>query len=182
VQVVRDFPDPTGKAALRVIDRVDFAVEPGCFIAIVGPSGCGKSTPPPDGGGAACTDFAKQSPQALLTSVEAMKEAIAHKGEFGPQQIDAVLRFTAETDPEVAERLRPRMADGDFWINTIATAAIKARCASRRVPAPWRRAHEGRMQLCPRVSNAQALTYFFRTEAPMVYFGSTMFPRRTRPA
>ncbi len=43
-QVVRDFPDPTGKSALRVIDHVDFAVEQGHFTAIVGPSGCGKST------------------------------------------------------------------------------------------------------------------------------------------
>ena len=43
-RVVRDFPDPTGKTALRVIDRVDFAVEQGRFTAIVGPSGCGKST------------------------------------------------------------------------------------------------------------------------------------------
>jgi NitT/TauT family transport system ATP-binding protein len=43
-QVVRDFPDPTGHTALRVIDRVDFAVEQGRFTAIVGPSGCGKST------------------------------------------------------------------------------------------------------------------------------------------
>ena len=43
-QVVRDFPDPTGSTALRVIDRVDFTVEQGRFAAIVGPSGCGKST------------------------------------------------------------------------------------------------------------------------------------------
>ena len=30
--------------ALRVIDKIDFAVEQGRFTAIVGPSGCGKST------------------------------------------------------------------------------------------------------------------------------------------
>ena len=42
--IVQDFPDPGGKAVLRVLDRVDFAVEQGRFTAIVGPSGCGKST------------------------------------------------------------------------------------------------------------------------------------------
>ncbi|MBV8765811.1 MAG: ATP-binding cassette domain-containing protein, partial [Hyphomicrobiales bacterium] len=42
--IVQDFPDPGGKAMLRVLDRVDFAVEQGRFTAIVGPSGCGKST------------------------------------------------------------------------------------------------------------------------------------------
>jgi NitT/TauT family transport system substrate-binding protein len=71
--------------------------------------------------------FAKQSPQALLTAVEAMKEGIAHKGEFAPRQIDALLRFTVETDPEVAERLKTRAADGDFWTNAVATAAIKTK-------------------------------------------------------
>ena len=42
------------------------------------------------------------------------------------EQIDALLRFTAETDPDVAEKLKARTADGDFWTNAVATAAIKA--------------------------------------------------------
>ncbi|MGC1576694.1 MAG: hypothetical protein WA813_11350, partial [Beijerinckiaceae bacterium] len=79
---------------------------------------------------------AKQSPQALLTAVEAMKEGIAYKGEFGPRQIDALLRFTAETDPDVAERLKARAADGDFWTNAVATAAKRPKETSCRVPAP----------------------------------------------
>jgi sulfonate transport system ATP-binding protein len=33
-----------GGADLSVLERVDLAIEPGEFIAIVGPSGCGKST------------------------------------------------------------------------------------------------------------------------------------------
>ncbi len=70
--------------------------------------------------------FAKQSPQALLTAVEAIREGVAHNGEFGPQQIDALLRFTGETDPEVAEKLKLRLSDGDFWTNAVATAALKA--------------------------------------------------------
>ncbi|MFI5013005.1 MAG: ABC transporter ATP-binding protein [Hyphomicrobiales bacterium] len=43
-RIIRDFPDPAGGAALRVIDEVDFSVEQGRFTAIIGPSGCGKST------------------------------------------------------------------------------------------------------------------------------------------
>ncbi|MBV9566500.1 MAG: ATP-binding cassette domain-containing protein, partial [Hyphomicrobiales bacterium] len=43
-EVIREFPDPAGKSALRVLDKIDFAVEQGRFTAIVGPSGCGKST------------------------------------------------------------------------------------------------------------------------------------------
>ncbi len=31
-------------APLPVLDRIDFAVEPGEFVALLGPSGCGKST------------------------------------------------------------------------------------------------------------------------------------------
>ena len=71
--------------------------------------------------------FAKQPPEALLTAVQAMKNGVAHNGEFGPQQVEALLRFTAETDPEVAEKLKTRMADGDFWTNAVVTAAMKAK-------------------------------------------------------
>jgi ABC-type nitrate/sulfonate/bicarbonate transport system ATPase subunit len=239
--VVRDFPDPSGKAALRVIDTVDFAVEPGRFTAIIGPSGCGKSTllqmaagliaptagtvrqngcavsginrnvgfvpqqaqllpwktlrenielplllrhvAPKErekrardiiaavglagfehhdprqlsGGMQKCVSiartliygpelilidetfgaldagevqrqfFAKEAPQALLPAVEAMKDGITHKGELGSAQIDALLRFTAETDPDVVAKLRPRAADGDFWTNAVVAAAKNAK-------------------------------------------------------
>ncbi|MBV9432207.1 MAG: ABC transporter substrate-binding protein [Hyphomicrobiales bacterium] len=69
--------------------------------------------------------FAKEPPEALLTAVETMKTGVAHKGEFGSPQIEALLRFTAETDPAVAEKLKTRNADGDFWTNTVAIAAMK---------------------------------------------------------
>jgi NitT/TauT family transport system substrate-binding protein len=71
--------------------------------------------------------FPKEAPQALLTAVEAMKDGIAHEGDLGTEQLDALLRFTEETDPDVAAKLRARMADGDFWTNAVVAAAKKAR-------------------------------------------------------
>ena len=34
----------SGATAVRAIDRVDLAVQPGEFLSVVGPSGCGKTT------------------------------------------------------------------------------------------------------------------------------------------
>ncbi|MBV9520567.1 MAG: ABC transporter substrate-binding protein [Hyphomicrobiales bacterium] len=68
--------------------------------------------------------FAKQSQQALLTAVETMKGGVSGKGVFNPEEIDALLRFTSQTDPGVAEKLNEHSADGDFWTDAVAAAAM----------------------------------------------------------
>ncbi|MFI5013003.1 MAG: ABC transporter substrate-binding protein [Hyphomicrobiales bacterium] len=71
--------------------------------------------------------FAKEPPLALVTAVEAMKSGVAHKGELTSAGIEALLRFTADTAPDVAAKLEPRAADGDFWTNAVVEAAMKGR-------------------------------------------------------
>ena len=67
--------------------------------------------------------FAKEAPQALFAAIETMKGGIARKGELSRTGIEALLRFTAQTDPDVAAKLAARAAEGDFWTNSVAVAA-----------------------------------------------------------